>query len=94
MGYGLGAAVNVELGVAVAQVRPDRAGRDEQVGGDLRRAQVGWQIFDDTHLCCATSPTSASTASTMTIQAETDSFVIIYSGQPIGEPVVFGGPCS
>ena len=29
---------------------------------------------------------------TMTIEAEADSFVIVYSGQPIGEPVVFGGP--
>lgn len=76
----------------VARVRPDRVGRDEQVGGDLRPTQVGRQIFDDTHLCCATSPTSASTASTITIDAETDSFVIIYSCRPIGEPVVFGGP--
>jgi hypothetical protein len=86
--------MNAELGVHVAQVHPDRVGRAEQLGGDLRRAQVGRQISDETRLCCATSPTSASTASTMTIQAETDSFVIIYSGQPIGEPVVFGGPCS
>jgi hypothetical protein len=78
--------------VDVARVRPDRVGRDEQVGGDLRRAQVGRQIFDDTHLCCATSPTSASTAPTITIDAETDSFVIIHSCRPIGEPVVFGGP--
>jgi hypothetical protein len=74
---GLSATVGAELGVDVAQVRPNRVRRYEQLAGDLRRAQVGRQISDDTHLCCATSPTSASTASTMTIEAETDSFVII-----------------
>ena len=28
----------------------------------------------------------------VTIEAETDSFVIAYSGRPVGEPVAFGGP--
>jgi quercetin 2,3-dioxygenase len=37
-------------------------------------------------------PVEAPAATTIPIEAETDSFVIIYSGQPIGEPVAFGGP--
>jgi quercetin 2,3-dioxygenase len=36
-------------------------------------------------------PVQAGT-STIAIEAETDSFVIVYSGQPIREPVAFGGP--
>jgi quercetin 2,3-dioxygenase len=44
------------------------------------RRQTAW--FD---------PVRAGTT-TVRIEAETDSFVIVYSGQPIGEPVVFGGP--
>ena len=45
-----GAAVRVELGVDVAQVRPDRVRRDEQLGGDLGRAKVGGQVADDAEL--------------------------------------------
>jgi quercetin 2,3-dioxygenase len=29
---------------------------------------------------------------TLTIEADAESFVIVYSGRPVGEPVVFGGP--
>jgi quercetin 2,3-dioxygenase len=36
-------------------------------------------------------PVEAGTT-TIPIEAETQSFVIVYSGQPIGEPVAFGGP--
>jgi quercetin 2,3-dioxygenase len=36
-------------------------------------------------------PVGAGTT-TIPIQAETDSFVIVYSGQPIREPIAFGGP--
>ena len=46
----LGAAVRVELGVDVAQVRPDRVRRDEQLGGDVGRAEVAGQVADDAEL--------------------------------------------
>ena len=48
-----GAAVGVELGVDVAQVRSDRVRRDEQLGGDFRRAEVAGQVSDDAQLCLA-----------------------------------------
>src|SRR6476646_7262872 len=46
----LGAAVNVELGVDVAQVRPDRVGRNEQLGGDLGSLEVAGQVPDHAQL--------------------------------------------
>ena len=39
----LGAIVHVELRINVAQVRPHRVRRDEQLGRDLRRLQVAGQ---------------------------------------------------
>ena len=46
----LAAAVGVELGVDVAHVRPDRVGRDEQLGGDLGRLEVAGQVAQDAQL--------------------------------------------
>jgi hypothetical protein len=49
--HSLLAAVRTELLVQAPQVRPDRVHGQAELGGDLRRGQVGWQVAQ--HACLA-----------------------------------------
>jgi redox-sensitive bicupin YhaK (pirin superfamily) len=87
-----GAIITLEPGRRLSHVLPgrDRAflyvlrGRFTVAGRTVRAGQIAWSD--------PVPGTSVSSIALETGEGDTQSVVMVYSGQPIGEPVVFGGP--